>query len=299
MNMDRTEQTGLVTAVVIHGLLAGAIWIGMQSRPETAPPQASINVSLIGDTGPVSTAPDAIQEEPAPSADIMEDPAPLAQAAPEAPTIPVVTPTLPKKVTPTPVKKIVSPPEKTITPKTTKAKTPAKTVAPKTAPAKSTTSKSTAAKTSASSAAKKSGGLGKGFEDTIAGIGGSDKSSASKSNGAGTAAGTPASKSGAEVRRSVNTALANQIRPYIRSCAPSGVDIDEIRTFITLNLARDGSLNSVRFDRQSGINDSNRPQAGPLKDCALKAAQQASPYKGLDPEYHDVWKSHKLQLKAR
>jgi periplasmic protein TonB len=47
-----------------------------------------------------------------------------------------------------------------------------------------------------------------------------------------------------------------------------------------------------------GLNDSNQPQAGPLKDCILQAVRAASPYSGLDPEYYDVWKTHALRLRA-
>jgi hypothetical protein len=54
----------------------------------------------------------------------------------------------------------------------------------------------------------------------------------------------------------------------------------------------------VRFDRQTGTNESNQPQAGPLKDCILQAVRAASPYNGLDPEYYDVWKTHALRLRA-
>jgi periplasmic protein TonB len=85
----------------------------------------------------------------------------------------------------------------------------------------------------------------------------------------------------------------------LESCAPSGVDMDAIRTFITLSLDRNGGLTSVRFDKQTGVNASNSPQADPLKQCALRAAKQASPYRGLDAEYYDVWKTHALQLKAK
>ena len=83
--MDRTEQTGFITAVLIHGLLAAALWLAMMNRSEPVPPPPALNVSLVGEVAPVSTAPDAIQEEPAPSAEIFEEPAPLAMAAPEAP----------------------------------------------------------------------------------------------------------------------------------------------------------------------------------------------------------------------
>jgi hypothetical protein len=110
--------------------------------------------------------------------------------------------------------------------------------------------------------------------------------------------GTPAAKTATEVRRSVGISIAGQIRSRVRACAPSGIDINKIETFVTLSLEPSGKLMSVRFDRQVGVTDSNQPQAGPLKDCILQAVRAASPYDGLDPEYYDVWKTHALRLRA-
>ena len=100
------------------------------------------------------------------------------------------------------------------------------------------------------------------------------------------------------MRRSVGISIAGQIRSRVRACAPSGIDINKIETFVTLSLEPSGKLTSVRFDKQVGVTDSNQPQAGPLKDCILQAVRAASPYDGLDPEYHDVWKTHALRLRA-
>ncbi|MBP6441254.1 MAG: hypothetical protein KA252_01240, partial [Sphingorhabdus sp.] len=136
----------------------------------------------------------------------------------------------------------------------------------------------------------KPGGLSRSFEDSINNIG--------KAPGAGKAVGTPATKTATEVRRSVGVSIAGQIRGRVRACAPTGVDINKIETFVTLSLEPSGRLAAVRFDRQTGINESNQPQAGPLKDCILQAVRAASPYNGLDPEYHDVWKTHALRLRA-
>jgi hypothetical protein len=291
--MDRTEQTGLATAIVIHALFALLLWFGMQTAREPVPEKESISVSLVGEIAPVSSAPDPVQEAPdsapAPAAEELVTPLeaapgppaprPLLQPAPVVPpkAIPKITP----KVTPKAPPKVV--------PKAVKQPAPAR-IPPKTPP-----------KTAA-----RSGGFGKGFEDRIAGIGApSNRSGAgssagtSPSAGAGKAAGTPAAKSGAEVRRSVTTVLAGQIRPFLQACAPSGVDVDKISTFITINLASNGSVTGVSFDKQTGVNDSNSPQADPLKQCAVRAAKQASPYRGLDPAYHDLWKSHRMQLRAR
>jgi hypothetical protein len=110
--------------------------------------------------------------------------------------------------------------------------------------------------------------------------------------------GTPAAKTATEVRRSVGVSIAGQIRSRVRACAPTGVDINKIETFVTLSLEPSGRLASVRFDKQIGLNDTNQTQAGPLKDCILQAVRAASPYVGLDPEYHDVWKTHALRLRA-
>lgn len=136
----------------------------------------------------------------------------------------------------------------------------------------------------------KPGGLSRNFEDSINNIG--------KAPGAGKAVGTPAAKTATEVRRSVGVSIAGQIRSRVRACAPSGIDINKIETFVTLSLEPSGKLTSVRFDKQVGVTDSNQPQAGPLKDCILQAVRAASPYDGLDPEYHDVWKTHALRLRA-
>ena len=136
----------------------------------------------------------------------------------------------------------------------------------------------------------KPGGLSRNFEDSINNIG--------KAPGAGKAVGTPAAKTATEVRRSVGISIAGQIRSRVRACAPSGIDINKIETFVTLSLEPSGKLTSVRFDKQVGVTDSNQPQAGPLKDCIMQAVRAASPYDGLDPEYYDVWKTHALRLRA-
>ncbi|MFC4293324.1 hypothetical protein ACFOWX_12945 [Sphingorhabdus arenilitoris] len=296
MRMDRIEQTGLATAVLIHGLLALAIWFAMQNAPkEAVKPQPSINVSLVGEIAPVSSAPDAIQEEPAPSS-LADAPARLSDPAPEAPT---VTPTPVPQVTPTPVRKITPTPPKT-PPKTVPVQ---KTAPPKTTP-KATpkaTPKSTpkaAAKTSPpKTATKKSGGFGKGFEQTIAGIGGSSSSSASAASGAGKASGTPAAKSGAEVRQSVTAALGSQIKPFLNKCVPNSPEINRLIFPVTVSLDSSGRATGTNIGSPSGVTDTNRPQVSPVKDCISKAINAASPFRGLDPDYHDVWKSHSMRIK--
>jgi len=263
MAMDRAEKLGLGVAVGGHALLLGAFALGLLASAKTAPKQESISVSLVGEIADVSTAPDAIQEDSAPPA-----PTPIMQIA---------KPVEKQQVKPVskPVKPATAPPVAKVAVKKEPVKQP---------PAK------TAAVSGKGATPAKPGGLSRSFLDSIDNIG--------KAPGAGKAVGTPAAKTAAEVRRSVGISIAGQIRSRVRACAPSGIDINKIETFVTLNLEPTGKLTSVRFDKQTGLNTSNQPQAGPLKDCILQAVRAASPYSGLDSEYYDVWKTHALRLRA-
>jgi len=274
MAMDRAEILGFGAAVGGHALLLGLFALGLMASAQSAPKPQSISVSLVGEIADVSSAPDAIQEESAPPA-----------SGETAPTEPPPAPT--------PVMKIEKPQTKPV-PKPVKAETApavAKATAKpiKTAAAPPKTTKAATASGKGATPAKP-GGLSRSFEDSINNIG--------KAPGAGKAIGTPATKTASEVRRSVGVSIAGQIRSRVRACAPTGIDINKIETFVTLSLDISGKLTSVRFDRQTGANESNQPQAGPLKDCILQAVRAASPYDGLDPEYYDVWKTHALRLRA-
>lgn len=275
MTMDRTEILGFGAAVGGHALLLGVFALGLMASAKTAPKPESISVSLVGEIADVSSAPDAIQDESAPPA--------TGETAPAEPP-PAPTPVMKvEKPQPKPVPKPAKP---DTAPTVTKAAAkPVKTAAaapPKTVKAPTVSGKGTTP--------AKPGGLSRSFEDSINNIG--------KAPGAGKAVGTPATKTATEVRRSVGVSIAGQIRGRVRACAPTGVDINKIETFVTLSLEPSGRLAAVRFDRQTGINESNQPQAGLLKDCILQAVRAASPYNGLDPEYHDVWKTHALRLRA-
>ena len=275
MAMDRAEILGFGAAVGGHALLLGLFALGLMASAQTAPKPQSISVSLVGEIADVSSAPDAIQEESAPPASGETAPT----EPPPAPT-PVMKIEKPQtKPVPKPVKAETAPAvaKATAKPIKTAAATPPKTTKAAPASGKGTTP-------------AKPGGLSRSFEDSINNIG--------KAPGAGKAIGTPATKTASEVRRSVGVSIAGQIRSRVRACAPTGIDINKIETFVTLSLDISGKLTSVRFDRQTGTNESNQPQAGPLKDCILQAVRAASPYDGLDPEYYDVWKTHALRLRA-
>ena len=272
MAMDRVEKVGLGAAIGGHVILLGAFGLGLLASANTIKKQESISVSLVGEIADVSTAPDAIQEEPAPPA--------AGDTAPSEPP-PAPTPVMQiEKPVAKPVQKPAKPNTAPPVAKVAAKKEPVKTAAtpPKTVKAAATSGKG--------STPAKPGGLSRNFEDSINNIG--------KAPGAGKAVGTPAAKTAAEVRRSASAALGPQIMRFVRSCSPNGVGVDKILTRVSLSLNRDGSLAGISGVSQDGVDDNNRPQAKPTETCVLNSIRRASPFSGLDDEYYDIWKTHRM-----
>lgn len=288
MAMDRAEKLGLGAAVGGHALLLGMFALGLMASAKTAPKQESISVSLVGEIADVSTAPDAIQEESAPPA--AGDTAPAEPRPAPTPVMQIEKPMeKPQaKPVPKPVKPDTTPPLTKVAAKKEPAKQPpAKTPAPavKTAAVTPKTTKAAAVSGKGTTPAKP-GGLSRSFLDSIDNIG--------KAPGAGKAVGTPAAKTAAQVRSAVTASIGPQIMRFVRSCSPNGLDVDKIATTVTLSLNPDGSLDNVSAISQRGVNENNRPQAKPTEQCVVSAIRQAQPFKGLDREYYDMWKSHRM-----
>jgi len=273
--MDRAERIGLGTAIGGHALLLGAFALGAFFTADRITKPQPISVSLVGEVADVSTAPDPVLEEPAPAESVAEP----------APNEPEPTPVMKvEKVPDKPLPKAVDKPTPKPAPKPTPKPVEKKVAAqPKATPKQTAQPKQSAPKP-----------FSKSFEDAVRGVGSNPK----PTQGTSPKQGTVARKAGAEVRREVNLALGPQIRDKIERCAPTGLDIRQIETFVTLSLEPNGRLSDVRVDKQTGINDNNRPQAEPLKRCIIQAVRAASPFKGLDPDYHDVWKTHAMRLRA-
>jgi periplasmic protein TonB len=272
MAMDRVEKVGLGAAIGGHVILLGAFGLGLMASADTIKRQESISVSLVGEIADVSTAPDAIQEESAPPA--------AGDTAPSEPP-PAPTPVMQiEKPVAKPMQKPAKPNTAPPLAKVAAKKEPVKTSAtpPKTVKAAATSGKGTTP--------AKPGGLSRNFEDSINNIG--------KAPGAGKAVGTPAAKTAAEVRRSASAALGPQIMRFVRSCSPNGVGVDKILTRVSLSLNRDGSLAGISGVSQDGVDDNNRPQAKPTETCVLNSIRRASPFSGLDDEYYDIWKTHRM-----
>lgn len=290
MAMDRVERIGLGAAIGGHVILLGAFALGLLVSPDAVKKPDTISVSLVGEIADVSTAPDAIREESAPPAAGETEPA----EPPPAPAMQIEQPVekVQPKPVPKPVKAAPAPPVSKVAAKKEPVKQPpSKTASPPTKIAAAAAKKTASAPAGKGTTPAKAGGLSKNFEDSINNIG--------KAPGAGKAVGTPAAKSAAEVKRSVNALLGPQIQRRVESCSPTGIELNKIITTVTLNLDPSGKLVTVSYGGQTGITDSNRPQADPLKQCILQAVRAASPYSNLDPDYYDVWKAHTMRIKGK
>lgn len=99
----------------------------------------------------------------------------------------------------------------------------------------------------------------------------------------------PASEIGASARASLIQSISRQIKPHWS--APSGADAELLVTELAFDLNEDGSLKGrPRVLRQSGVTDSNRPQASLHAERAIRAVQLAAPF-DLPPEFYNAWKS--------
>lgn len=118
-------------------------------------------------------------------------------------------------------------------------------------------------------------------------------------NAANAANSGPPSKSAGQVKGEISASIGREVLPFLRGCTPSGVDVRQIVTRVTLSLNRDGSLAGLSGISQRGVNDNNRLQAKPMENCVVGAIRRAAPFASLDPEYYNVWKTHKTAFKGR
>lgn len=99
--------------------------------------------------------------------------------------------------------------------------------------------------------------------------------------------GSPAATFGRAEQAALSSAITRQLKPHWS--APSGVDADQLVTVLAWELNADGSLKGQpRVVSQSGITDSNRPQAGLHAERAIRAVQLAAPF-NLPDQFYDKW----------
>lgn len=253
--LRRDETLGLGIAVALHVALVAALLFQPEAEVVIPPPPERMTVNLAEEVGLEATAPDPVRESRAAIAPTLApDPAPAVEPASEA--------------LPQPVERPVARPQPRPQPRATTAPvrdrpTPRQTSQPQPRP----------------SAAPSPRGGNRVGSDFLAGRGESTRTTETR---------TVAAAFGATEQAALTAAINRQLKRHWR--APQGVDADKIVTVLSWQLNRDGSLaGTPRIVSQSGINDSNRPQADLHAENAIRAVQLAAPF-DLPEEFYDKWR---------
>jgi len=255
-HLSREERVGLGVAAAAHVALVLALLWQVSDEPKSMPIPERMTVSLATDVSLRSTAPDPVPEAAA---------AVAPQLAPEPAPPPV----------PTPQPRVETRPE----PRPTQARAEARpqpqpTRAPAPRPAAQPTQRAEARPAPAPT--RPAGGTRLG-SDFLQGAGATEGDR-----------GTPAAAFGAAEQAALEQAINRQLKPHWS--APQGVDAEKLVTVLTWELNEDGSLKGTpRLVSQSGVTDSNRPQASLHVERAIRAVQLAAPF-NLPDQYYDKWK---------
>ena len=100
--------------------------------------------------------------------------------------------------------------------------------------------------------------------------------------------GSPAAVFGPAQQASLSSAISRQLKVHWSS--PQGLNADQLVTVLAWEMNSDGSLKGrPRVVSQSGISDSNRPQAALHAERAIRAVTLAAPF-NLPDEYYNEWR---------
>jgi outer membrane biosynthesis protein TonB len=268
--MDRAEATGFGVATAGHLALLAALSLGFAATRIQPPAQQPIEVSFVEEAAPVSSAPEPSQAPPAPKlADVPGPPEPTAAPAPPIPA-PLLAQPLPSPPRPQPVHAAPAP-------------APVAHPRPPSKPAPAPPQARPAPPHPQSRPTGRLSGL-------LAGL--SDSASSSRSTAAPAATASPAVKSALQAE------ILRQLRPQWHKVAPSGAEVESLRTNLTLSFGRDGSVTRIEVTGTTGVTASNRPQVPLHQERAKKAVTLASPFR-LPAEFYDSWKQVTVTLDLR
>ncbi len=257
-SLSREERLGLGVAAVAHVALVAALVWGVRDAPTLLPIPERMTVSLADEVSLQSTSPNPAEASAAVAPELAPVPAP-------PPPAPEPVPTVAPREEPRPVPR----PTRAAVPRPTPTPTPAATRRPVTRPTTAPSPRPTATRAAGSR-------MG---DDFLEGAGSSERTNSR---------GTPAATFGAAEAASLIQAISREIKPHWN--APQGVDAEKLVTVLSFELNPDGSLKGTpRVVSQSGINDSNRPQAQLHAERAIRAVQLAAPF-DLPDEFYDKWK---------
>lgn len=257
--MQRAEQAGLGVAVAGHVLLFGALSLMLNVAPKPVPPVVqSVDIQIVDNVGLKDTTP---------------NPSTIAPAASVAPLVgtpfvaalsnPVATPTSPA----TPAAKPPMP-----TPSVTK---PTPKLARKTAPAAPPRPKLSLDLSRLDAVAPRGSRLG---NDFLKGM--TDRASTSTGQTARAAAG-PADAA------SLARRVLRLLKPHWK--APTGADVEQLRTLLSIHLNPDGTVAAVKVIDTTGVTESNRAQVHLYEEAAVKAVRLAAPFV-LPTDHYDEWR---------
>lgn len=273
--ISKEEGLGLGLALAAHVALFAFLALHEPAR-EPLPIPERMDVSLASEVSLTSTAPDAVSEA---QASVAPELAPV-----PAPPEPLPAPQQvrePVQPEPRPTRPVVQPSPRptaraTPTPRPTARATPAS--RPTARPTSQPSPRASTRPTPAPTASARPGGSRIG-SDFLAGSGTSERSDSR---------GTVAAAFGAAEQASLESAINRQLKPHWS--APSGLDSELLVTVLSWELNADGTLKGrPTVVSQSGINDSNRPQASLHAERAIRAVQLAAPF-NLPDQFYDKWK---------
>lgn len=270
------ERIGLLVAFALHVLLVIVLLVQPRTVPEFEPAER-MTVNLATDVGMAATAPEPVAESRAAEAPTLSDtPAPAPELdSPPLPSEPVARP-VERVQAPAPAPRPVARPRPAPAPARAQPRErprPQPSAAPARAPAREAARPAQPARP-----AERAGGsrLGDNF---LEGAGSSTTTTETR---------VPASQIGASAKASLVQAIAREIKPHWQP--PSGPDVEKITTYLRFRLKPDGSLEGrPAMVRQTGVNDTNRAQAGRHAEQAIRAVQLAAPF-NLPEEYYEAWK---------
>lgn len=289
-------------ALLLHAALLALLSLGWTAMPEREdnPP---MEVDLIAEVAPKSTAPVISAAPPAPKLGEVEElqpppPAPPVQVAPPpVPAPPKVQPPKPTPVKAAPAKAspVKAQPTKAVPAKAPPAKAPpAKAPPSKAAPPKAAPTKAPPVKTAPSKAPPTRSAAPTGRLDGI-----TDGMTRAPPTKAPPAKAAPAAATAAEVRKSIDVAIDGKILPHWRRNVPSGIEIDQLRVVLQIRLNPDGSVADVRQKGElAGKTDSNKPQQALFVERAIRSIRQAAPF-ALPSEYYDQWRVWDVTFRAK
>lgn len=258
--LSREEIIGLALAVAAHVVLVAALLVQVRLANAPLAPPERITVSLATDVSLENTAPDPSANPAAAFApEIAELPEPEAFVVP-TPDQPAAQPVPPR---PQPTRAVQPRPTASPSPRPTTRPTPALTprATPRATPSPAATRAATGSR------------IG---DDFLPG----------RSNADGDR-GSPAATFGPTEQAALGSAITRALRP--NWSAPSGLDAEKLVTVVAWRLNRDGSLRGQpSCIRQTGVTDSNRPQAQLHCERAIRAIQLAN-FSSLPEQFYSRW----------